>query len=51
MNNKSVTLTLSVDNVNVVLAALAKQPFEVVADLISTIRTDAESQLKEGEGE
>lgn len=51
MENKSVTLTLSVENVNVVLASLAKQPFEVVAELISTIRTDAEKQLKEGESE
>lgn len=52
MEKKSVTFTLSVENVNVILAALAKQPFEIVAELITNLRTDAESQLKaEGEGE
>lgn len=41
----NLTLTLSVDQTNVVLAALAKLPFESVADLIVTIRQQAQAQL------
>ena len=51
MEKKSVTFTLSVENVNIILAALAKQPFEIVAELITNLRTDAEKQLNTTEGE
>lgn len=40
-----VTLTLPVNAVEVILAALGKQPFEQVADLFMAIRQQAMSQL------
>lgn len=41
----TVNLTLTVTNVNNILAALAKFPFEQVADLIADVRNQAISQL------
>lgn len=48
--NPIVTLTLPVDAVNIVMASLAKQPFEAVADLITAIRSQAIEQLQKQEG-
>lgn len=39
-------ISLTVDQVNVVLASLAKQPFEAVADLIVSVRQQAQEQLQ-----
>lgn len=43
---KELTFTLSVEDANVILNALAKQPFEVVAPIIATLREQAAPQLK-----
>ena len=45
MENAVITLTLSVNDVNVILASLSKQPFEVVADLVQKIGLEARNQL------
>jgi len=45
MENATVTLTLSVNDVNVILASLSKQPFEVVAELIQKVSSEARNQL------
>lgn len=47
MDNTQVTLTLTVDQVNKVLASLAKMPYEAVADLIGEIRQSAMKQIQE----
>jgi hypothetical protein len=41
-----ITWTLTVDQANQVMAAVAKQPFEQVADLIVELRNQAQEQLK-----
>lgn len=43
------TLKLTIEQVNMVLASLGKQPYEVVFPLIEQIRTQLEPQLKKGE--
>ena len=40
-----ITLTMTVDQVNVILNALGQRPFVEVADLIAKIKMDAEQQL------
>ena len=45
MEEQKINVTLTVDQTNVVLAALAKLPFETVADLIVSIRQQAQEQL------
>jgi hypothetical protein len=45
MENAVVTLTLSVNELNVLLASLGKQPFEIVAELVQKIGNEARSQL------
>ena len=42
----TITLTLTVDEANYVLASLGQRPFAEVADLIAKIKKDAEDQLK-----
>jgi hypothetical protein len=42
----NVTITLTVDEANYVLASLGQRPFAEVADLIAKIKKDAEDQLK-----
>ena len=37
------------EQINLLLAALAKQPYEVSAPLIETVRTQAQKQLEEAE--
>lgn len=42
---QTVNIEVNVNEVNVILTALAKLPFEQVADLISKVRNQAISQL------
>ena len=42
---QTVTLSLTVEEANVVLASLAKQPFEVVSVVIAKIHEQAKEQL------
>lgn len=44
-----IKLTLTLEEVNLVLAALGKQPHEVVAGVWSKIRTEAQKQVNEQE--
>ena len=41
-----ITLQLTLDEVNVILKALAKQPFEVVSDVITKVRAQGQEQIK-----
>ena len=45
MNEPQITLQLSVNEAQVVLSALAKLPFENVADLWFKVKTTAEQQV------
>ena len=45
MNTTSVNLSLSINETQAVLASLAKQPFEQVADLWFKIKNEAERQI------
>lgn len=47
MDNSKMTVTLkfTVDELNLILAALGKQPAEVVLSLINRIVADAQAQL------
>ena len=42
---EQLTLTLSIDHCNIILASLAKQPFEAVVDVITEIRKQASEQM------
>lgn len=44
--DQKVKIELTVNQINTVLAALAKQPLEVVLDTFSEVRTQAESQVE-----
>ena len=44
-------LKLSLDQVNIILAALGKQPFEQVAPLIDSISQQAQPQLQAAEAQ
>lgn len=46
MGNTSIKLNLTLDQTNVIMQALSKQPFEVVADLIMAVRTQAMQQME-----
>jgi hypothetical protein len=41
----SITLTLTLTQVNIVMAALGKAPYEAVADVVQSIREQAVSQI------
>jgi len=47
--NKTIKLELSVEKLNIVLTALASQPFSQVAQLISEIQNEAQKQLQNEE--
>ena len=49
MNTTSVNLSLSINETQAVLASLAKQPFEQVADLWFKIKNEAEQQIAKGQ--
>jgi hypothetical protein len=40
-----ITLNLTVQEVNLVISSLAKQPYEAVADLLTKIRSESLKQL------
>lgn len=40
-----IALNLTVQEVNVIIAALAKQPYEAVADVINKVRSESLAQL------
>lgn len=42
-------ITLTLDQLNLVLAALAKLPFEAVTDTIGVIRQQGQEQLQQAE--
>jgi hypothetical protein len=46
MGNTKITLELTLDQANVVMQSLAKQPFEAVADLIGLVREQAMRQIE-----
>ena len=46
-----IELKLTVEQVNIVLNALAQRPYVEVAELIELIRTDGEKQLEISEAE
>lgn len=46
MENKKITFELSIEDTNIVLNALAKQPFEIVAKLINELQQTASAQLQ-----
>jgi hypothetical protein len=45
----NLTITLNLDQLNLVLAALAKLPFEAVTDTIAVIRQQGTEQLQAAE--
>lgn len=45
MDKATVNLTFTVDELNLILAALGKQPFEAVNGIINKIVADAQAQL------
>jgi hypothetical protein len=45
MKDKIVTLELTVEEVNIILASMAKMPFEAVADLITKVQREGSRQL------
>ena len=47
MENKEITLTLTVNDANLILAALGKLPFEAVADLVGKIKEQGQAQITE----
>jgi hypothetical protein len=42
---QTIKLELSVEQVNLILAALAKQPFEAVVEIIGEVRKQAQAQV------
>lgn len=46
MENKELEFKLTLEETNIILSALSKQPFEVVAKLINKISNEAQEQLK-----
>lgn len=42
-----IKLNLSIEEVNLILASLQKQPYEVVASLVAKIKTEGDGQVKE----
>jgi hypothetical protein len=42
----NITLNLTIENANIILNALADQPFKLVADLISDIQRQATTQVQ-----
>lgn len=49
MENKELELKLAIEEVNLVLGALSKQPYEIVAKLINKITTEAQKQINDAE--
>lgn len=51
MNNQQISLTLSVREVDMILAAIAKRPLEEVIDLFIKIKNQGASQISSSEVE
>lgn len=45
-NKQELTFTLTLEQANIILASLAKQPYEAVAEVIQTIQAQAQGQLQ-----
>ena len=43
--NQEITLKLTVNEVNVILAALSKLPYDQVFELVAKVKTQGENQL------
>ena len=46
MNDKKLTLELTVNDINIIMAGLGKLPLEVSVDLWAKIKTQAEAQFQ-----
>jgi len=46
MNDKKITLELTVNDINIIMAGLGKLPLEVSVDLWVKIKTKAEAQFQ-----
>jgi len=51
MNEQTLKFDLTITQTNTILAALAKQPLEVVLDLFNSIKEQANAQLVPPQGE
>jgi hypothetical protein len=49
--DKKVTLTFTVQEINLILGSLGKQPFEVVNDILTRIANEAKAQLELADAE
>ena len=49
MQDKEITLTLTLNDANLILAALGKLPFEAVADLVAKIKAQGQAQIEQKE--
>jgi len=47
MNSGKITLSFTVAEVNIILASLGKQPYEVVNELLNSISAEARRQFVE----
>jgi hypothetical protein len=47
--NNNIELNLTLDEINVIMSSLAKQPYEVVFGLVEKIRNQAQLQLSKSE--
>lgn len=50
-NNQVIVLEMTLEETNLVLASLARQPYEAVFKTVEKIREQAERQLKEASSE
>lgn len=46
MPEKEITLTLTLNDANLILAALGKLPFEAVADLVAKVKAQGQAQIE-----
>jgi hypothetical protein len=45
MSDKTITISLTVAEINVILAALVEQPFKIASPLVGKITQEAQAQL------
>lgn len=50
MSDQTIKLELSIEEVNLILAALGDQPFKAVFALVARLQSQARSQLGDGAG-
>lgn len=46
MQDKEITLTVTVNDANLILAALSKLPYEAVSGLVASLRDQGQAQIK-----